>query len=151
MGKAWRGGREKWPYAVSLAKTAIIGREKCKFNAIRRAVVRCSTDLSRGPRPLPVIMKRPGSPYCLSVHYTVYYSTDGGGESQANFHKNIKNGDVWFAVLWWKILKKLCFTGIAYGNIAQKWRKTGKTRESKNNLMIFRDNSLNTQYGHITI
>ena len=54
------------------------------------------TDLSRKPRLLPVIMKRSNSPYCLSVHHTAYYFTDGGEESQANLHKNIKIGRWYF-------------------------------------------------------
>ena len=92
--------------------------EKNAKNAIRRTAGD-PTDLSRKPRHLPVIMKR-SSPNCLSVHHTAYYFTDGGQESQAKFHKNIKIGYLYFGDGNQKIWKKVHIGGLPYGNVAQK-------------------------------
>ncbi len=90
------------------------------------------------PGFLPVIMKRIDSPCCRSVHFTAYYFTDCRGESQGNFHKNIKIPPNKFGNESTARVSKNLFFNFFHGNIAQKGRFTVKIRENENNLMILR-------------
>ena len=73
------------------------GRKNANFTPESALWENPRTDLSRKPRLFAGYHETRGSPYCLSVHFTVYYFTDRGRESQAIFHKNIKIWAVQFS------------------------------------------------------
>ena len=150
MGKSWRGGREKWPIQF-LSANCLCGRKNANFTPVGALWENPRTDLSRKPRLIAGYHETPQQPILpqRTLYRILFYWRRWGKSSK--FPQKYKNGVVWFACTGRKILKKLGFAGFAYGKIAQKWRKTVKTGERENNLIIFRWYFMSATNGHITI